>query len=132
MKELKELRKETIKKLEELKETISKNNTETNYCDIINTLIEYDNNAQDNLYLYDNSKEIVDIIDDELLQYYLEEQLKNNGPYSLYYIFNELEHPDDLYKLNVYGNLENVTDGDFINIIDDAIDTLKLKEGVEE
>lgn len=132
MKELKELRKETIKKLEELKETISKNNTETNYCDIINTLIEYDNNAQDNLYLYDNSKEIVDIIDDELLQYYLEEQLKNNGAYSLYYIFNELEHPDDLYKLNVYGNLENVTDGDFINIIDDAIDTLKLKEGVEE
>lgn len=132
MKELKELRKETIKKLEELKETISKNNTETNYCNIINTLIEYDNNAQDNLYLYDNSKEIVDIIDNELLQYYLEEQLKNNGAYSLYYIFNELEHPDDLYKLNVYGNLENVTDGDFINIIDDAIDTLKLKEGVEE
>ena len=131
MKELKELRKETIKKLEELKKTISKNNTETNYRDIINTLIEYDNNAQDNLYLYDNSKEIVDIIDDELLQYYLEEQLKNNGPYSLYYIFNELEHPDDLYKLNVYGNLENVTDGDFINIIDDAIDTLKLKEGVK-
>ena len=38
----------------------------------------------------------------------------------------------DLYKLNVYGNLENITDGDFINIIDDAIDTLKLKEGVEE
>lgn len=132
MKDLKKLRKETIKKLEEVKENLYNNDNETNYCNMINTMIYYDNEAQDDLYLTDRCHEMLEIVDDETLQYYLEYQFKNFGIERVPYIFASVNHSASIYKINGYGNLENVNDDDFKCCIDEAIDTLKNAiEGVK-
>lgn len=124
----KELKEETIKKLEELKNNLSYD-YEENYCNMINIMIDYDNEAQDDLYLHDMCRELVDIVDEELLQYYLEYQFKTFGVERLFYITQCLEHADTIYKVNGYGNLENVDNDDFIYCIDEAIN--QLKESME-
>lgn len=125
MKNIKELRKETIKKLEELKNNLSYS-TEENYCDMINIMIDYDNEAQDKLYLDDMRREILKVVDEELLPYYLE---SNNDPQRLFYAMMQVEYADDLYKVNAYGNLENIKPEDFELCIDEAIN--RLKESLE-
>ena len=126
---MEKIKEETIKKLEELKENLGYDNEE-NYCNMINILIDYDNEAQDNLYLYDRVSELVEFVTEDTLAYYLEYQFKTFGVERLFYITQCLEHSDTIYKINGYGNLENVDDDDFIWCIDDAIDA--LKEGDEE
>ena len=126
---MKDLKNETIKKLEELKNNLSYDN-ESNYCDLVNTLIDYDNEAQDELYLHDTARELVDFVDEELLGYYLEYQLKEFGVDRLFYITQALTYSDTIYKVNAYGNLENVEQDDFIYVIDEIIE--KLKEDFDE
>lgn len=128
MKKVNELKKETIKKLKELKNNLSYD-TEDNYCNLVNTLINYDNKAQDNLYLYDSCRECVEFLDEELLKYYIEYQIKEFGTCRVPYMFRSIEFEDSIYKCNAYGNLENVHDDDFIYCIDEAIN--KLKESLE-
>lgn len=125
MENLKQLRSETIKKLEEVKENLRKNDNETNYCNMINTLIDYDNEAQDNLYLSDRYHELLEIVDEELIQYYLENQFKSFGMERAAYIFAGINYSDSIYKINTYGNLENVTDKDFRICIDEMLEILK-------
>lgn len=72
MKNLNELKKETIKKLEEIKNNLSYDNEE-NYANMVNTMIDYDNEAQDSLYLYDTTQELVEFVDDEILKYLIKE-----------------------------------------------------------
>lgn len=122
MENLKELRKETIKKLEEVKNNLSYNN-DKNYCDMINTLIDYDNEAQDNLYLYDRIQEMTEFVDDEMLNNYLIKENSDSISRLRYFINNTQD--DDIYKLDGYGNLENVDKQDFEDCIDEAIDILK-------
>lgn len=73
MKNLNELKKETIKKLEEIKSNLSYDNEE-NYANMVNTMIDYDNEAQDSLYLYDTTQELVEFVDDEILKYLIEKK----------------------------------------------------------
>lgn len=121
-----ELKKETIKKLEEIKNNLSYDN-EQNYVDMINTMIDYDNEAQDNLYLYDTTLELVEFVNDDVLDYLIKE---NSGSLErLRYFINDTEK-DNIYKLNGYGNLENVDKSDFEYCIDEAIE--KLKESLED
>lgn len=72
MKNLNELKKETIKKLEKIKNNLSYDNEE-NYVNMVNTMIDYDNEAQDSLYLYDTTQELVEFVDDEILTYLIKE-----------------------------------------------------------
>lgn len=121
MKNSNELKKETIKKLEEIKNNLSYNNEE-NYTKMINTMIDYDNEAQDNLYLYDTTQELVNFVDDEILSYLIKE---NSDSVSRLRCFINDTNDDNIYKLNGYGNLENVDINDFEFCIDEAITTLK-------
>lgn len=125
MKNLNELKKETIKKLEEVKKNLGYDNEE-NYCDMVNTMIDYDNEAQDNLYLYDTTQELVEFVDDEMLEYLIKE---NSSSLSRLRFFINDTNDDNIYKLNGYGNLENVTIDDFEFCIDEAI--TKLEESKE-
>lgn len=125
MKNLNELKKETIKKLEEIKNNLSYDN-EQNYSDMVNTMIDYDNEAQDDLYLYDTTLELVDFVNDEILEYLIKEN--SDSVLRLRYFLNDTNE-DTIYKLNVYGNLENVDINDFEFCIDEAI--TKLKESME-
>ena len=125
MKNLNELKKETIKKLGEVKNNLSYDNEE-NYCDMINTMIDYDNEAQDDLYLYDTTQELVEFVDEEILEYLINQNKDSLS--RLRYFINDT-YDDSIYKLNGYGNLENVERDDFIYCIDEAIS--KLKESME-
>ncbi len=128
MKNLNKLKKETIKKLEELKDNLGYDNEE-NYCNMINTMIDYDNEAQDNLYLYDTTQDLVEFVDDETLEYYIDYQIKNFGKDRLFYMFNNVNNVCGLYVVDGYGNLRDVEKDDFIYCIDEAI--TELKESLE-
>lgn len=125
MKNLIELKKETIKKLEEIKKNLSYDNGE-NYRNMVNTMIDYDNEAQDDLYLYDTTQELIEFVDEEILEYLINQNKDSLS--RLRYFINDT-YDDSIYKLNGYGNLENVERDDFIYCIDEAIS--KLKESME-
>ena len=123
------LKKETIKKLEEVKNNLAGQTNEQNYCDMVNTMIDYDNEAQDNIYLYDSMMEHYEFIDTELLEGYITSQLKDYGVERLRYILNDT-YNDNIYYLNAYGNLENVNDDIFKDCINEAIE--QLEEAIKE
>ena len=99
MKNLNRLKKETIK---ELKDNLGYDNEE-NYCNMINIMIDYDNEAQDNLYLYDTTQDLVEFVDDESLEYYIDYQIKNFGKNRLFYMFNNVNNVCGLYVVDGYG-----------------------------
>lgn len=119
------LKKETIKKLEELKEKLPSMDYENIYCDLDNILIDYDNEAQDNLYLSDSLSELVDFVDDEIMGYLIED-CENDIDRLRCFIGDT--YTSSLYKANAYGNLENVSDDDFIYCIDEIIKRLEESE----
>lgn len=127
MKNLNELKKETIKKLEEVKNNLSYNNEE-NYRNMINTMIDYDNEAQDDLYLYDTTQELIEFVDDETLEYYVDYQTKTFGKDRYFYMFDGVSDVCGIYVIDGYGNLRDVEEDDFIYCIDEAI--TKLKESI--
>lgn len=128
MKKLNELKKETIKNLEEVKNNLSYD-MEENYCNMINTMIDYDNKAQDNLCLYDTCRELVEFVDEETLQYYIEYQVKEFGMDRLFYMFSGVNNVCGIYKVDGYGNLEDVEIYEFEYCINECIN--KLKESLE-
>ena len=132
-KELKKLRKETIKKLEEVKNNLGYD-MEENYCNMINTMIDYDNEAQDDLYLDDMTRELVEFVDDEILPYYVDYQVKTFGIDRYFYMFNGVNNVCGLYVVDGYGNLRDIEQSDLEYCIDEAITTLKnaLNEEREE
>lgn len=115
-------KKELIKQLENLKENLSSQTNEQNYCDLVNTLIDYDNEHQ-GVYLYDTLREFYEFVDDEILEYLIQEESKNGLSRLRYFINNTYD--DDIYLLNAYGNLENVNDDTFSSAIDEMIDYIK-------
>lgn len=127
MKNLNNLKKETIKKLEELKDNLSYN-YENDYCDMVNIMIDYDNEAQDDLYLYDITQEIVEFVDDELLKDYVDYQITTFGYDRLFYMFNNVNNVCGLYVVDGYGNLRDVEQEDIIYCINEAITKLKESE----
>lgn len=127
MENIKELRKKIIKKLEDYKEYIDQSTTEENYTNLINIAIDYDNEAQDNLYLYDTIQELVNFIDEEILQQLIEINAKYGIARLRYFINNTYDA--DIYKIDGYENLENVTDSDFKYCADELIK--KISEEIE-
>lgn len=124
MENLRQLKIKTIEKLNELKNNLSYDN-EDNYYEMINIMIDYDNEAQDDLYLHDSINDNVEFVDDESLKYYVEYQFKEFGPERLFYMTRHLQYCDSIYKINAYGNLENVDNYDFLCCINNALDKLK-------
>ena len=125
MENLKELKKQTIKKLEELREEIPNKSNEDNYCDITNALVDYDNEAQDNLYLYDKVRNITEFIDADELDDYIKCQ---DWSVARLRCFINDTYDDTIYKFDGYGNIDNVCDDDFYFVIDEMIDYIKESE----
>lgn len=123
---MEKLIKKTIEKLEKLKNNLSFDNEE-NYCEMVNIAVDYDNTAQDDLCLYDRILETVDFVSEEILPYYVEYQLKEIGIERIIYMAKDVTYADSIYKINDYGNLENVAINDFIYCINEALDCLKEK-----
>lgn len=121
---MKNLIKETIKNFEELKENLTYDKEE-NYCNLVNIAIDYDNEAQDDLYLYDTIQELCNFVDEEILQQLIKENAKDGLSRLRYFINNTYD--DTIYKLDGYENLENVDNSDFEYCIDECIEKLKTK-----
>lgn len=122
-KKLNQLRKETIKKLEEVKNNLSYN-MEENYGNMVNTMIDYDNEAQDDIYLYDTCQERNDFVDDETLGCYVDYQIKTFGKDRYFYMFNQVNNVCGIYRIDGYGNLTDVDNEILECCIDEAIEQL--------
>lgn len=120
---MKNLKLETMKKLESLLNNKTYN-VDKYYCDIINTCIDYDNEAQDSLYLYDTIHEYYNVIDDEILEAYIKEQL-NYGVSRIKYIFAGVTQDNENYILDDCGNLQDLSIDDCLDMISIAYDKLK-------
>ena len=118
------MKNETIKKLQDLKETLHN----MTYLDIYEELQaicnEFDDNDNEGIYLIDRMYQIYDFIeDDERMEYIIQEEAKN-GLSRLRCFINTVQD-NDVWYIDAYGNLEDVTDNVFINCIDELIETLE-------
>lgn len=113
--------KKYIEDLEELKDNLSYD-YEENYNKILEIANNFDNDFED-IYLTDifyNS----DFITEDDATDRLEQELKDYGLDRARCFINDTTE-DTIYKLDGYGNLENVCTSDFENVIDDMIDEIK-------
>lgn len=118
--------KKYIEKLEELKDNLSYDN-EHNY----NKLIEIANNFD-----YDFDTCIIelthDLIDEEIAEDILKSELERGGIDRARCFIGDTT-TDSVYKMNGYGNLENVYISDFEDIINNIINEIEKEiKGVEK
>ena len=93
----------------------------------IKSLVE-DFDADHNTYYYDSSRELSDILDDDDLDYWLEEVAKDGVDRVRCFIAGT--YSDDIYKLDGYNNLSNVEESDIENLVYDL--TEQIKSDIEE
>jgi hypothetical protein len=121
-----------MKKLKELKERIENveinYNYEESYTNLYNTVIDYMNDTQDfNLeYLFE------DFIDYETEEEIAKNELNNGGLIRLGYYLGDANLNDGIFKLDGYGNLENITIDDLNNLKDEIIENINDKLGESE
>lgn len=117
-------KKETIKKLWKLKTELPNMTYLNIYHELQDICYQFDCNDDEGLYLEDSMHNIYDFIeDDERLQYIVEEEAKN-GIFRLKNFINTIQN-NDIWYIDAYGNLEDVTDDTFINTIDELIEKLE-------
>lgn len=122
-----------MKELRELKERIENikidYDYEESYTNLYNTVIDYMNDTQDfDLeYLFEN------FIDYETAEEIAKNELQNGGLVRLRYYLGDVNLNDEIFKLDGYGNLENITIEDLNNLKDEILENInnKLAESEE-
>lgn len=120
--------------LKELKEKIesievSYDYDET-YTNLLNTCIDYQNETQD----WDFESLFEDIIDYELAEDRAKWELENGGLVRLYYFLGDANCNNDIFRINAYGNLVDITKDDLDDLKQEILDKIndKLEEGNED
>lgn len=90
--------------------------------------IIYDFDGDHSTCYYDDLRDISDILDDDDLDYWLEEAAKEGIDRVRCFVADT--YSDDIYKLDGYNNLANVTDGDLESLVYEL--TEKIKDDIEE
>lgn len=93
----------------------------------IKNLIE-DFDADHSTDYYDNLREISNILDDDDVDYWLKTATKDGIDRVRCFVADT--YSDDIYKLDGYNNLANVTDGDLESLVYDL--TENIKDGIKE
>ena len=93
----------------------------------IKNLIE-DFDADHSTDYYDNLREISNILDDDDVDYWL--KIATKAGIDRVRCFVADTYSDDIYKLDGYNNLANVTDGDLESLVYDL--TENIKDGIKE
>lgn len=116
MKELKELK----ERIESIKITYNYDET---YTALHNTVIDYMNDTQnfDLDYLFE------DIIDYETAEEIAKNELQNGGLIRLKYYLGDTNLNAEIFKLDGYGNLENVDIDNLSNLKDEILDNINNK-----
>lgn len=123
-----------MKELKELKERIENvkinYNYEESYTNLYNTVIDYMNDTQD----FDLEYLFEDFIDYETAEEIAKNELNNGGLLRLNYYLGDTNLNDEIFKLDGYGNLENITIDDLNNLKDEIIENIndKLAESEAE
>lgn len=116
-----------MKELRELKERVENieitYDYEEAYCNLRNAVIDYMNNTQD--WDFDTIGE--DIIDYELAEEQAKRELEQGGLARLYYYLGNVNYNNALFKINGYGNLEDVDIDDLEYMKEEILDLINDK-----
>lgn len=116
-----------MKELRELKERIENikidYDYEESYTNLYNTVIDYMNDAQD----FDLEYLFEDFIDYETAEEIAKNELNNGGLVRLSYYLGDTNLNDEIFKLDGYGNLENIDIDDLNNLKDEILENINDK-----
>lgn len=122
------MKKERLEQLKKEVENIEIGyNLEETYCNLINATIEYQNETQ----TWDFEGIFEDYIDDEILKYQVEYNLKEFGVWAVKNLLDDIKDECGIYKIDVYGYGHDITIEDLKDIkaqILDAINDLQSEE----
>lgn len=111
-------KKQLKNKLEKIEVTY---NYDKVYSDLYNTVIDYMNKSQDwGLEEYFNN-----FVDSDTVEEMLKHELERGGLARVRFFINDITVNEDLYKLDGYGNLKNISYEDLRNLKDDLIAELE-------
>lgn len=116
-------------KLEELKDKIEEieitYDYEDTYNNLYNTVIDYENDTQD----WDFDYLLEEYVSYDLAEDIAKNELENGGLVRLYYFLGDANLNNDLFRINGYGNLEDINKEDLeylkdeiLNIIDNKLE----------
>ena len=120
-------------RLEQLKKEIENieigYDLEETYCNLINATIDYQNETQ----TWDFEGIFEDYIDDEILQYQVEYNLKEFGVWAVRNLLDDIKDECGVYKIDAYGYGHDITIEDLKDIKEQILDTINdLESEVEE
>lgn len=104
---------EFIEELEILRSKLCDHSASENYSNIWNACADFDNGHR-GVYLTDRIQEL-DFVTEDVLEYIVK---KNATELSRLRCFINDTYEDDIYRLDGYGNLANVNDSDFEDLLD--------------
>lgn len=123
------MKKERLKQLKkEIEEIEISYNYEETYCNLINATIDYQNETQtwDFEYIFE------EYIDDELLQYQVEYNLKEYGVWAVRNLLDDIKEECGIYRIDAYGYGHDITKGDLEDIKEEILQVIKNLESEEE
>lgn len=100
---------------------------EKTYCNLINATIDYQNETQ----TWDFESIFEDYIDDEILKYQVEYNLKEFGVWAVRNLLDDIKEECGIYRIDVYGYGHDITVEDLKDIkaqILDVINDLQSEE----
>ena len=121
MERLKQLRKE----IEEINVTYD---LEETYYKLLNATIDYQNETQNWKFEYI----FEDYLDDELLKYQVEYNLKEHGVWAVRNLLDNIKEECGIYRINAYGYGLDITKGDLEDIKEEILQVIDNLESGEE
>lgn len=116
-----------MEKLRELKERVENievtYNYEESYCNLKNAVIDYMNDTQDWDFEYIGE----DIIDYELAEEQVKYELEQGGLIRLYYFLGDANLNNNLFKVDGYGNLQDLEKTDLEYMKEEILDLINDK-----
>lgn len=116
-----------MKELRELKEIVENieitYDYEETYCNLKNAVIDYMNDTQD--WDFDYIGE--DIIDYELAEEQTKHELEQGGLIRLYYFLGDVNLNNNLFKVDGYGNLQDLEKTDLEYMKEEILDLINDK-----
>lgn len=122
---------ERLERLKQLKEEV--NNIEITYdlervyCDLINATIDYQNDMQEWKFEYI----FTEYCDDEILEYMVENNLKEYGVWSVRNLLDDIKDECGVYRIDSYGYGHDITSSDLEDIKSEILSVIEELENEE-
>lgn len=115
------MKKERLKQLRKEIENIDITyDYEETYCNLANAIIDYQNDTQtcDFEYIFD------DYIDEEILRYEVECNLKEHGVWAVRNLLDDIKEECGIYKIDAYGYGHDITKEDLEDIKEQILEVI--------